>query len=377
MSDETALQKLKDKLARALRSKAVLTERSKLLAQQVEDLQHRESQTDHIVTELLDRQREMNFMLYRANTVLHRIQEANAMLSTEFTELVKELPAPQSPEWDDKVSKINDLFKRTGDLTDEVQDEIFHRGMGGDRPAVQKPVEKPKVPTVTAAPVDDNVTETADPEPEPVVVEEQKPELIIPTVEAELVIEPENEEASSVDQEPAEIDRDVQDRLERLFGQTLGDEDDQTDAQKSEKQGVLSKVWNKVRGKQKPPTIEPEVLPEQEKEQETVELCIVTEPGTDKSDAFSDLLNDACNEMEILSLEVVPGGASDELTIEDTPAVAQSERKQPFWAQLRDRVTRERCRRALVMVERVEARRLNRKNRRLRIPKPGDHAASA
>lgn len=156
MSEESKLEQLKDKLNRALRSKAVLTERSKLLTDQLDDYRNRENQSNQLVMELLERQREMNFMLHRANSVLHHLQDANAALSTEFTELVKELPAPQIPEWEQRVSKINELFKKTGKLADEVQQDIFGKSPMAEpdtNPEPEKPQNDSEVAFDTPEPV--------------------------------------------------------------------------------------------------------------------------------------------------------------------------------------------------------------------------------
>lgn len=129
-------ENMKDKLLRALKHKAVLSERSKLLRQQVEDFRTREASMNHIASELLQRQRELNYMLHRASSVLHQMQDTNLALSAEFTHLVKELPAPKeneeggTPEWEETMSRVNDLFRRTHELAGEMQDEIFRTTSG-------------------------------------------------------------------------------------------------------------------------------------------------------------------------------------------------------------------------------------------------------
>jgi len=228
LSEGNNIDKLNEKLNRALRAKAVLTERSKLLAQQVEDFRKREEQAEHIVVELLDRQRELNFMLHRANSVLHRIQEANAVLSTEFTELVKELPAPSSPDWEERVNKINELFKKTGALADEIQDDIFGKGTDtlmekatpAAKPQAQEPMDsaidtKPKTEPAPAqepnleqdAEHEESIqasTLSANSDSEPDAVEEELEDLVV--VEAQF-------------SDPDPVNPNVQKRLDRLFGQ--------------------------------------------------------------------------------------------------------------------------------------------------------------
>ena len=119
MSENTCPETLKEKLLRALKHKAVLAERSKRLQQQVDDFRNRESTMNHVTSELLQRQRELNFMLHRASSVLHQMQETNLALSAEFTHIVKELPAPRDGEagatsdWDETINRVNDLFRRT------------------------------------------------------------------------------------------------------------------------------------------------------------------------------------------------------------------------------------------------------------------------
>lgn len=150
-------ESLKQKLQRALKSKAVLTERSKQLQQQVEDFRKREDAMNHIASELLERQRELNFMLHRASSVLHQLQDTNKALSAEFTHIVKELPAPESEKWDETVSRVNDLFKKTHELAGDLQDELLRTTQ----------TEIPKIETSQPAPR---------PTPEPPAQEQHVPE---------------------------------------------------------------------------------------------------------------------------------------------------------------------------------------------------------
>ncbi|MHB9037513.1 MAG: hypothetical protein ACYC64_12675 [Armatimonadota bacterium] len=105
---------LKDKLSRALRRLEGLKEKSKLLEMQYEDARTREKNSGELVMELLERQRELNVMLNRANIMLNRTQEAMALTSMEFNEIAKALPEPKKAEWSERVAKINELFKKTG-----------------------------------------------------------------------------------------------------------------------------------------------------------------------------------------------------------------------------------------------------------------------
>ncbi|MBP6965350.1 MAG: hypothetical protein KBC96_13200 [Armatimonadetes bacterium] len=167
MSENTGPETLKEKLLRALKHKAVLAERSKRLQQQVDDFRNRESTMNHVTSELLQRQRELNFMLHRASSVLHQMQETNLALSAEFTHIVKELPAPRDGEagatsdWDETINRVNDLFRRTHELAGEMQDEIFRSASGS------APLESMSDQPETAS----NATPSDDTDPEPRVVE--------------------------------------------------------------------------------------------------------------------------------------------------------------------------------------------------------------
>ena len=177
MSDYNGPNNSREKLERALRQKAILAERSKLLQQQVEDFRNRETSMNHIASELLQRQRELNYMLHRASSVLHQMQDTNLALSAEFTHLVKELPAPRegeessASEWEETISRVNDLFRRTHELAGEMQDEIF-------RNAAESPLPDPNrdvaAVTVTAEPP---VVEM--PHEEPPIVELQHDEPLV------------------------------------------------------------------------------------------------------------------------------------------------------------------------------------------------------
>jgi hypothetical protein len=113
-------QTLKDKLNRALRRLEGLKEKSKLLEMQYDDAKSREKNSGELVMELLERQRELNVMLNRANIMLNRTQEAMALTSMEFNEIAKALPEPKKAEWSERVAKVNELFKKTGIQDAEV-----------------------------------------------------------------------------------------------------------------------------------------------------------------------------------------------------------------------------------------------------------------
>lgn len=108
------LETLKEKLNRALRQLAGYKQKSKYLEMQYNDSRSREGNTNELVMELLERQRELNVMLNRANIMLNRTQEAMALSSMELNEMAKALPEPKKAEWADRVARVNDLFKQTG-----------------------------------------------------------------------------------------------------------------------------------------------------------------------------------------------------------------------------------------------------------------------
>lgn len=124
------IEALKDKLNRAQRQATGLRQKSKYLEMQYDDARNREGNTNELVMELLERQRELNVMLNRANIMLNRTQEAMALSSMELNEMAKALPEPQKAEWADRVSRVNELFKQTG-----VQDaEMGMLGSGAPKP---------------------------------------------------------------------------------------------------------------------------------------------------------------------------------------------------------------------------------------------------
>lgn len=105
---------LKEKLNKAAVRISGLKQKSKYLEMQYGDAKNREGNTNELVMELLERQRELNVMLNRSNIMLNRTQEAMALSSLELNEMAKALPEPKKAEWADRVSRVNDLFKQTG-----------------------------------------------------------------------------------------------------------------------------------------------------------------------------------------------------------------------------------------------------------------------
>ena len=108
------IDELKEKLHRAQRQTSGLRQKSKYLELQYGDAKQREQNNNELVLQLLDRQRELNVMLNRANIMLNRTQEVMALTSMEFNEMAKALPEPKKAEWSGRVTRVNELFKKTG-----------------------------------------------------------------------------------------------------------------------------------------------------------------------------------------------------------------------------------------------------------------------
>lgn len=108
------IETLEKKLTRAQRQLAALKEKSRFLEMQYDDAKVRETNANDLVMELIERQHELNVMLNRAQTMLSRTQEAMALTSLEFNEMAKALPEPKKAEFSDRISRINELFKKTG-----------------------------------------------------------------------------------------------------------------------------------------------------------------------------------------------------------------------------------------------------------------------
>ena len=117
---DSSIQRLKERLTKLLHQNDLATQKSKMLEEQSERDRQREQMLTDLTHQLMDRQRELNVMLNRANIMLSRSQEANTILSLEFTELCHALPAPEDPDVQDRIRRINDLFKNTGISDAEV-----------------------------------------------------------------------------------------------------------------------------------------------------------------------------------------------------------------------------------------------------------------
>ena len=221
MTDIPTFEQLKEKLIRALKAKAVLAERSKRLQQQADGLRSHEDVMNHLASELLERQRELHVMLHRASSVLHQLQNTNLALSAEFTQLVKELPAPKDADWDQTMARVNDLFKKTHELAGEMQDEIF-RSPAEPGPDEAEGDGAAKTPT---ADVSGNApqpqAETAELEPPPQRQDESESETIpqanLQTPDETPVETAAQETKTAEAHEPAPRDRERTKSVEQLF----------------------------------------------------------------------------------------------------------------------------------------------------------------
>ncbi len=286
MSDYSGSENIKEKLLRALKHKAVLAERSKQLQQQVEDFRTREASMNHVASELLQRQRELNFMLHRASSVLHQMQDTNLALSAEFTHIVKELPAPrdgenQSSDWEDTISRVNDLFRRTHELAGEMQDEIFRSAAGSPlpdpgkditaasfetpiapepapRPVVEPPSAQMHEPEPTAHIIEHAPIEAVGDAAPTIDVETDQPPVFRPVAETETeeeiytnaALAPEIVEATIIEQraevEEAQSDESVEDIFRRLNAVQVDTEEwreDGSSAESPRKPSLLARIF--------------------------------------------------------------------------------------------------------------------------------------
>lgn len=185
------LEETKEKLNRTLRRTEGLRMKSKILEQQYEDARERELRSDDLVKELLQRQYEQNVMLNRAHIMLNRAHEAMALASVEVNEMAKALPEPKQAEWSDRVSRINDLFKKTGmqdgDLlgldspetpslkTDEIKREGEQQFSRSEAIWSREEPHTPQAVHAELMPEDDptdNPLTPTEPDPEPAVIDQ-------------------------------------------------------------------------------------------------------------------------------------------------------------------------------------------------------------
>lgn len=168
---ESSIQRLKDKLNNILHQKDLAAQKAEMLQQQIERERQREQMLTELTHQLMDRQRELNVMLNRANIMLHRAQEANTVLSLEFTELCHALPAPENPEVQERIRRINDLFKTTGTVDSEMTVEPDRPAPAAESVIVTPP---PSEPVAEETPIEPVVEEQPAPAP-PVKKRVKKP----------------------------------------------------------------------------------------------------------------------------------------------------------------------------------------------------------
>ena len=132
------VRELEQKVARLQRERSVYAAKARLLSEELEKYRSRELRQDNTVETLLERQREMHVMLNRSHIMLAKAQNATAMLSLEFGELARALPETVSAqadadpgqaqtvqyEIDDRIRRINDLFRMTGELSQEIAETL-------------------------------------------------------------------------------------------------------------------------------------------------------------------------------------------------------------------------------------------------------------
>jgi hypothetical protein len=171
---ESSISRLKERLNKARHQKELAVQKAKMLEEQTVRDKEREGMLTQVLQQLMDRQRELNVMLNRANLMLNRAQETNAILSLEFSELCHALPAPEDPEVKDRIQRISDLFKRTGaddveisnvaESTVEQPSVIVtpppHAEVQTEEPAPREPAAAPKSRRISPEPV-----------PEPIIPE--------------------------------------------------------------------------------------------------------------------------------------------------------------------------------------------------------------
>ncbi|MCC6485579.1 MAG: hypothetical protein IT209_12090 [Armatimonadetes bacterium] len=185
---EARIRELEIKLARVQKDRAVFAVKSRLLGEELDRYRNREDREHSLVEDLLERQRELNVMLNRSNILLARAQDATAMLSIEFGELARALPETVSPEGDthaqaanvgDRVQKINDLFRKTGQLAEELK-ETLHNNAEAQRRAAAPAGSSAStpVPPPQAAPSATPAQESASAVPQEPAPQEDEAEVI-------------------------------------------------------------------------------------------------------------------------------------------------------------------------------------------------------
>ena len=156
---ERVIRELEAKIARLQRERSVYSTKSRLLAEELEFYRSREERQDTTVDKLLERQHELNVMLNRSHMMLARAQDAASSLSLEFNELARALPEPgqstaeMKPEKiEERVSRINDLFKQTGKLSEEIAETLDETsGLGTRKKKHTRQTEASETETAAAS----------------------------------------------------------------------------------------------------------------------------------------------------------------------------------------------------------------------------------
>lgn len=117
------------KLLRTQKRNAVLQQKAKLLEEMVqearrreEDARTREADANQLIQQLIARQRELSVMLNRSNALAATMYEANQILAVEFKNAANALPAPKKAELEQAITRIDELFKRTGVPDAQISD---------------------------------------------------------------------------------------------------------------------------------------------------------------------------------------------------------------------------------------------------------------
>jgi hypothetical protein len=211
---ELSLSRLKERLNTLLRQKELAAQKAKMLEEQAVRDRKREEMMVQVVEQLMERQRELNVMLNRANIMLGRSHEVNMALSLEFSELVHALPAPEDPEVKERIKRINDLFRNTGAEDAEITTPTSKTEPTGDASFHSA---GPKSEPIVVPPSQDDVPASYEPKPQQAKATQDEPPI---EVTVEVITE------GPVSQAPPTI-RETPRSLDELFKRT-GTENEET-----------------------------------------------------------------------------------------------------------------------------------------------------
>ena len=159
------INKLNNKLNRQLQQVSALRQKSKTLTALCTDANEREAVMNVKVTNLLERQRELNEMLNRANNVLAGSAKALAESNIEFEQMVEALPEDAKSNWTVRVSNLAKLSEDIAHETSELHD------------TPEESVLSPSNPPQNDIPVNVELESESEFEPEPEPEQEQEQEL--------------------------------------------------------------------------------------------------------------------------------------------------------------------------------------------------------